>query len=183
MNAPLCPLAVEAGLPVHCRLDAHHEMGPDGGGSSSRRLYAFGRIGRFLMLNFKFSLTAGSALFATFALFGCDTGFGAPCEIPKAEEFQRACTQAPVADAGNSNLVMSSQPSCAVTPFPGCETQTCLVYRGASAFCSERCTSSSDCEGDGTKCLPLLGDADTQDPCAPTDGFTPECYCVPKRKL
>lgn len=113
---------------------------------------------------------------------GCDTGFGQPCTLPKTEEFRRACDPAPdqSADAGESGVVKDSKPSCAVKNYAGCETRVCLVYRGSDSFCSEPCRADNDCEGSAV-CRPLFGDTDL-DPaaCTPSDGFTPECYCVKK---
>ncbi len=118
-------------------------------------------------------------------LAGCSTGFGEPCDIPKVEEFRRACSPAPSggADAGAGEIDRSSKASCAIKNFAGCETRVCLVYRGSDSFCSEACQSDDDCEGSAA-CRPLLGDTDLDSSaCAPSEGFTPECYCVRRGDL
>ncbi len=107
---------------------------------------------------------------------GCDTSFGQPCTLPKTEEFRRACNPAPVdddADAGLNEVQTESKASCAVKNYAGCETRVCLVYRGSSPFCSEPCTTNSDCESN--LCRPLLGDPTLagEDICQNT-----ECYCI-----
>ncbi len=116
---------------------------------------------------------------------GCDTGFGQPCDIPKVEAFRRACSPAPSdgADGGTSDIDRESKASCAIKNYAGCETRVCLVYRGSSPFCSEPCQADGDCEGSAV-CRPLLGDTDLDSAaCTPTEGFTPECYCVRKGDL
>ncbi|MCA9525700.1 MAG: hypothetical protein KC549_05305 [Myxococcales bacterium] len=110
---------------------------------------------------------------------GCDTGFGQPCDLPKTPQIRQACQETnDQADAGDG-IQTASKPSCALKNYAGCETRICLVYRGSSPFCSERCSGDSDCEGNAV-CRPLLGDLDLdQTACQATgDGFVPECYCV-----
>lgn len=113
------------------------------------------------------------------ALVGCeDTGFGQPCDFPKAPKIQQACKgTSATGEEGGTNVVTQSKPSCAVTEFAACETNICLIYRGSSAFCSVACEADSDCDGKAA-CRPLLGDKEL-DPsaCQGDDAFS-ECYCV-----
>lgn len=116
---------------------------------------------------------------------GCDTGFGQPCSLPKTEQIRRACSQAPGSDAGvTGEIERSSQPSCAVRNFAGCETGVCMVYQGSKSFCSETCVTDDDCEG-GAACRPLIGDSDLDSTaCDPLPNGAPaDCYCVRKGDL
>lgn len=112
---------------------------------------------------------------------GCENTFGEPCSIPKTEQFRRACSPAPAeneAENGENSVDQSSQASCALTSFAGCETRICLVYRGSDSYCSERCVRDADCPGSAV-CRPLLGDTDlAENPCESDDGFPIDCYCV-----
>lgn len=120
---------------------------------------------------------------AALGLWGCDTGFGQPCDLPKTPQIRQACEENTTgADAGDG-IVTESKPSCALKNYAGCETRVCLVYRGSSPFCSQACKTDDDCEG--AVCRPILGDSDI-DPtaCQATgDGFAPECYCVRRGDL
>ena len=115
---------------------------------------------------------------------GCDSGFGQPCVIPKTEAFRRACTTvANGEEEGENEIQMDSKATCAVRNFAGCATRICLVYKGSDAFCTESCASDTDCPGSAV-CLPVIGDTDqSSEPCAPSETFTPECYCVRKGAL
>ena len=115
---------------------------------------------------------------------GCDSGFGQPCVIPKTEVFRKACSTVDNEEIADENeIMMESRASCAVRNFAGCATRICLVYKGSDAFCTETCASDNDCPGSAT-CLPIIGDSDqASEPCAPTEGYTPECYCVRKGDL
>lgn len=112
---------------------------------------------------------------------GCENSFGQPCTLPKTEQFRRACSPVPAEDgqeAGENEVQMESQASCAVKNFAGCQTRICLVYQGSDSYCSEACATDADCPGSAL-CRPLLGDADLDDdPCVSDDGFPTECYCV-----
>lgn len=112
---------------------------------------------------------------------GCENSFGEPCTLPKTEQFRRACSPAPADDANESDendIEQSSQASCAIKNFAGCETRICLVYRGSDSYCTEPCESDTDCPGSAV-CRPLLGDTDlAENPCVSEDGFPAECYCV-----
>jgi hypothetical protein len=118
---------------------------------------------------------------------GCDTGFGQPCKLPKSPTFRNACNPAAPEsdqDASATEPRLESKASCAVNNYAGCETRTCLVYRGSSPFCSEPCSANDECEGSAL-CCPILGSCgdntnDTACKPDPETGFTPECYCVRK---
>lgn len=120
--------------------------------------------------------------------FGCDTGFGKPCKLPKSPAFRAACEQttgATTPDAGvESEIALASAASCAVKEYAGCETRVCLVYQGSSSFCSESCELDDDCEG-SARCRSLTGG--TGNPavdCKTVPGqVEPECYCVRKGDL
>lgn len=114
---------------------------------------------------------------AVLGLLGCSNDFGQPCELPQTEEFRRACETVapdPNAEERDTEVISESKASCAVKNFAGCATRVCLVYRGSEPFCSEPCTTKSDCEG-SAECRPILGDTVTtsEDICQRT-----ECYCV-----
>ena len=120
------------------------------------------------------------AIGALGAALGCDSGFGQPCAIPQTESFRRACNVQATGEeeAAENEIQMESYATCAVRNFAGCATRICLVYKGSDAFCTEQCSSDTDCPGDAV-CLPLIGDVDQMSsPCTPTEAFTPECYCV-----
>jgi hypothetical protein len=133
------------------------------------------------------SVRVGLWVTALVGLAACDTGFGQPCKLPKSPTFQNACNTTvseDQPDAGATDPRLASKASCAVNNYAGCETRTCLVYRGSSPFCSEPCTSNSECEGESL-CCPILGGCadnanDTACQADPETGFQPECYCVRK---
>lgn len=111
---------------------------------------------------------------------GCETSFGQPCTIPTSHEFRQACEAASKPpgkeDAGVNDIRESSAASCAIKNYAGCATRICLVYRDSSPFCSEQCTTDSDCPGSAL-CRPVLGDDPTL--CSNADDpFSSECYCV-----
>lgn len=113
---------------------------------------------------------------------GCENSFGQPCTLPKTEQFRRACSatvsEEPAEEAGETDVQMESQASCAIKNFAGCDTFICLVYRGSESYCSQACQTDDDCPGSAL-CRPLLGDTDLDEtPCVSEDGFPTECYCV-----
>jgi hypothetical protein len=111
---------------------------------------------------------------------GCrDTGFGKPCHLPQSESFRAACDPAP--QGGDSNIHEESKASCAVNKFAGCETRTCLVYRGSSAFCSEACTEDGDCDSD--LCAPLIGERPASSEELKQTCLNTDCYCIRKADL
>ena len=121
-----------------------------------------------------------SLLLPACLLVGCSTGFGEPCDVPRAESFQNACF-----NSGNLNeeesmssedLEQSAVASCAIQNFAGCSTRICLIYRGSDAFCSERCITDSECEGSAV-CGPMIGERKSDGTCAG------ECYCIRQADL
>lgn len=103
----------------------------------------------------------GVIILYTAALTGCDTGFGQPCEMPASPEISSACTPPPATDTGdNEGAEQTYKVTCAVDNFPTCSTMSCLIYRGSSPYCSQRCTTNADCFGSGV-CCPLFGECNT----------------------
>jgi len=93
--------------------------------------------------------------------YGCDTGFGQPCELPASPEVSSACQPPPMANVvDEQGTEQTYKVTCAVDNFPTCSTMSCLVYRGSSPYCSQRCTNNSDCFGSGV-CCPLFGECRT----------------------
>ena len=100
----------------------------------------------------------GICLLYTALASGCDTGFGQPCELPASAEVSSACTPPPMSDTGdNEGTEQSYKVTCAVDNYPTCSTMSCLIYRGSSPYCSQRCSSNNDCFGSGI-CCPLFGE-------------------------
>lgn len=100
----------------------------------------------------------GICLLYTTVVTGCDTGFGQPCEMPASPEVSSACTPPPMNNNGDEQgTEQTYKVTCAVDNYPTCSTQSCLIYRGSSPYCSQRCTNNSDCFGNGV-CCPLFGE-------------------------
>mgnify|MGYP000253205640 CR=1 FL=1 len=132
------------------------------------------------------------------ALSACETGFGQPCSLPNSPEMNSACEPPPstgVTQEGAEGTEQSYKVTCAIDNYPTCETMSCLVYRGSSAYCSQRCAADSDCFGSGV-CCPLFGECNAT--LAPTGGAEAmsveapandcgqpgnPCYCVRKGDL
>lgn len=108
-------------------------------------------IKRFTLVSFTLSLLLSH--------IACDTGFGQPCELPRSEALQQACTPPPTSDEEDRNNSTEQQfkATCAIDNYPTCETLSCLVYRGSSPYCSMRCSTDQDCDGQGA-CCPLFGE-------------------------
>ena len=107
-----------------------------------------------------------------FGVAGCSTGFGEPCEVPRAESFQNACFSPDIQDdETESDVEQQTVSSCAIKNYAGCSTRVCLVYRGSDAFCSEPCKTDGDCEGSAI-CAPMYGEPSGSNEC------NGECYCV-----
>ena len=103
----------------------------------------------------------GICLLSIAVASGCDTGFGQPCEMPASVEVSSACTPPPASDTGeNEGTEQTYKVTCAVDNYPTCSTMSCLVYRGSSPYCSQRCSSNNDCFGSGI-CCPLFGECNT----------------------
>ena len=132
-------------------------------------------------------ITAVASMMLVFT--GCDTGFGSPSELPRSDVVSNACSATMNQSAESEGTAQEFKASCAIDDFPTCETQSCLVYRGSSPFCSNRCSSGSDCEGDST-CCPLFGECDSAASASvPVGGMSGSggndcsdpnalCYCV-----
>ena len=115
-----------------------------------------------------------SALLLVFFVSGYSTGFGEPCDVPRAESFQNACFSNVGTESdemSDSDLEQSAVASCAIQNYAGCSTRICLIYRGSDSFCSERCVSDGDCEG-SARCAPMIGERISDGTCSG------ECYCV-----
>ena len=138
----------------------------------------------------------GSCLVLAALSTGCDTGFGQPCTFPKSPEVLSACQPPPSLDTREEEegTTQTYKVTCAIDQFPTCETSSCLIYRGSSAYCSQRCDSSSDCFGSGV-CCPLFGECNaTISGAAGAEAMSVEptsvcgtvgnpCYCVRKGDL
>lgn len=113
------------------------------------------------------------------SFFGCSTGFGEKCDVPRAESFQNACftpAEDESTEESGSNLEQEAVSSCAIQNYAGCSTRICLIFRGSDAFCSERCVSDGDCEGSAV-CAPMIGERQQDGTC------TGECYCIRQADL
>ena len=134
----------------------------------------------------------GTAIFCWLAVAtGCDTGFGSPCELPRSDVVDNACSATMNQPNETEGTAQEFKASCAIDDFPTCQTQSCLVYRGSSPFCSNRCSSNGDCEGDSS-CCPLFGECGgTANVSVPMGGMSGNnggtvdcsnpnelCYCV-----
>jgi hypothetical protein len=115
-------------------------------------------------------------------LSACNTGFGEPCQLPQTANVNKACnppvSTVPEEEQDNENQTTQElKTSCAIENYPTCETQTCMIYRNSSPFCTMKCNTDSECEGGF--CCPLFGDCNTETAASCTEG-TNVCYCIRK---